>query len=67
MTQPLDPHKIIVVIKDSTDAEVGRIPATAPNASAYIDATVRAHPPKCTVDYEQDENASLLAMLHSRR
>lgn len=45
MPTQLDQHKTICAIRDSSGKEVGRIPATAPNATEYIDATVRAHPP----------------------
>jgi hypothetical protein len=46
--------------------EVGRIPASAPNADAYISELARHHK-TMTVDYEQDRNAWLLTALHSPR
>lgn len=60
----LDPHKTICVVKHG-DKEVGRIPASAPNAEAYIAELIR-HYGNCHVDYVPDQTGGLLAMLHAR-
>jgi hypothetical protein len=61
---PLDPEKTILVVRHG-DKEVGRIPATAPNAGAYLEGMVRMYG-ECTVDYEADPTNGLLAELHRR-
>ena len=46
--------------------EVGRIAATAHNASAYVQG-LASHYKQVEVDYVYDENAGLLAMLNKMR
>lgn len=57
----LDPYKTILVLKHN-GKEVGRIPATAPNANTYITELVRFYG-ACQIDYEPDETEGLFAML----
>lgn len=61
----MDPHKTICVVKHD-GKEVGRVPATSPNAEAYITELVR-HYGKCDVDYVPDETEGLFAMLSKPR
>ena len=61
----LDPHKTICVIKKE-GKKVGSIPATAPNASAYIDEMTRIYG-NIMVEYEEDTTGGLLAALHGPR
>ena len=60
--KPLDPYKTMCVVKNDKGKEVGRVAATATNASDYITELVR-HYGHVTVDYVHDENADLLAKL----
>jgi len=60
-----DPYKTILVCRHN-GKEVGRIPATAHNAEAYMTELAK-HYGGLEVDYVKDENAGLLAMLHSPR
>ena len=60
----LDPNKTICVVKHD-GKEVGRIPASADNASDYITELTKLYG-GVHVDYEPDENAWLLAAMHSR-
>ena len=60
----LDPYKTICVVKHK-GKEVGRIPATAPNAEAYITELVR-HYKEVEVEYVPDETGGLLALLYQR-
>ena len=61
-SQPLNPHKTILVCKVQ-GREVGRIRATAENAEAYlIDLAIRYR--EMQVDYESDPTDGLLAVLH---
>ncbi len=43
--------------------EVGRIPVTAPNATAYLDE-LTSYYKALEIKYEHDENAGFLALLH---
>lgn len=61
----LDPHKTILVVKHH-GREVGRIPATVPNAEQYLTEMARMYG-DCAVDYEPDPTRGLLALLHERR
>ncbi len=61
----LDPHKTILVVKHK-GREVGRIPATAPNAIAYIDSLTQFYK-SLEIDYEPDTTDGLLAALHGKR
>ena len=63
-TEPLDPYKTMLVLKHD-GKEVGRVPATAPNAEAYITELGR-HYGDLQIDYVPDETAGLLAGLCSR-
>jgi hypothetical protein len=60
----MDPNKTILVCKHE-GREVGRIAATAPNASAYVQ-TLAEHYKSMTVDYVRDENAWLFAAMRGR-
>lgn len=59
-----DPYKTMLVCKHD-GKEVGRIPATAPNASAYMQE-LATHYGQLEVEYVHDENAGLLAQLHQQ-
>ena len=63
--KPMRPEKTILVCKHK-GREVGRIPATAPNAAAYCE-TLAQHYKEMTIDYVEDPNAGFLAMLHRPR
>lgn len=65
MSEPLDPHNTILVIKYA-GREVGRIAATAQNAEAYIQELTSFYG-SVEVDYVKDENGWLLAALQGRR
>lgn len=61
----MDPYKTVLVCKHQ-GCEVGRIPATAPNAQAYMQE-LASHYGGLEVEYVHDENAGLLAAaLHKR-
>jgi len=60
MKESLDPNHVMLVIKDKTGKEVGRIAATAPNAREYMETLARFHN-GITVDYVEDSDASLLS------
>jgi len=65
MTQPLDPHKTILVCRVD-GREVGRKAASSPNANAYLQelASHYARDGKSmTVDYEPDPTDGLLSCL----
>ena len=62
-TTPLNPHSTICVVKHK-GREVGRIAATAPNASAYISELARSYK-GCTVDYVEDEDAAMISRMVS--
>jgi hypothetical protein len=64
MKEPLNPNNVMLVIKDKTGKEVGRIAATAPNARDYIETLGRTHD-GLTIDYVEDEDASFLSVLMS--
>ena len=61
----LDPHKTIAVLRHK-GRKVGRIPATARNATRYIDEMVRQYG-ELQIDYVPDTTGGVLAMLHTRR
>jgi hypothetical protein len=64
--KPLDPYKTICVCKVG-GKEVGRIPATAKNAPAYLDEMARTYagrPGGMQVEYEEDQTGGLLAAIH---
>lgn len=63
MSNELDPYKTMIVVKHK-GREVGRIPMCAPKEriTAYIDELTWFYK-KCTVDYERDETAGLMAVL----
>lgn len=65
---PLNPHTTILVVK-CDGREVGSIPATAPNASAYLDemAQIYGKQGQVTVDYKADPTGGLLAAMHGGR
>ncbi len=60
----LDPHKTICVCKVD-GREVGRIPATAPNAATYMTRLARLYG-SLQVDYEPDPTGGLPAVLHQK-
>ena len=57
----LDPHKTICVCK-SKGREVGRVAATAPNASAYM-TELAQHYGELEVEYVEDEVAAMVSNL----
>lgn len=59
--EPLDPHKTICVCYHN-GKEVGRIAATARNASAYMTELASVYG-DLQVDYEEDPTGGLLAFL----
>lgn len=59
------PEKTMLVCKHN-GKEVGRIPATAHNASKYVEE-LALHYKEMTVDYEYNEHAGMLALLHGPR
>ena len=64
MNTPLDPYKTTCVVMHD-GKEVGRIPATAETAEAYITEIV-SHYGDCRVDYVHDKNSGMMAALHRR-
>lgn len=67
MSEPLEPSKTVCVVKHE-GKEVGRIAASAKNASDYIQELALhcgRQGGSVTVDYERDENAWLYAALRS--
>lgn len=58
---PLDPCKTIRVVTHD-GKEVGRIPASAPNAEAYITELIH-HYSRCKINYEPDTSGGLWAMM----
>lgn len=64
-TPQMDPSSIICVIKNSDGKEVGRIAATAANATLYINELGR-HYGSLTIDYEQDSDAAMISRMLSR-
>jgi hypothetical protein len=60
--KPLDPHKTLCVCYFK-GKKVGSIPATAPNAEAYITELARQYG-ELNVDYEPDPTGGLLNALH---
>ena len=65
LKKPLDPYKTILVAKHN-GREVGRIAATARNASAYLETLARQYG-GLQVEAEEDETAGLLAGLFGPR
>lgn len=53
--KPLDPQRVMCVVKKG-DRELGRVPAAARTAEAFITTMVRAHG-ECHVDYVEDAEA----------
>lgn len=62
----LDPNKTILVCKDKNGKEVGRIPATAKNAQEYIKELGLSYK-ELKVEYEEDENPWMFAMLSCQK
>ena len=66
-----NPHTTILVVKHN-GKEVGRMPATAPNANEHLADLARhylaesEHPGEITVDYEPDPTGGFLVLLHQR-
>lgn len=58
----LDPYKTMLVFKDNTGKEVGRVAARSPRANDYINELTLLYKGG-TVDYVHDENAGLLSAL----
>lgn len=52
------------VLKDSTGKEVGRVAATASNASTYMETLTR-HYGTLNVTYEQDADAAMISRMLS--
>lgn len=65
--KPLDPEKVICIIKDSKGVVVRRMPATHPNGSNILTELTRQHGP-LTVDYEEakDSDNNLLIDITKR-
>ena len=63
--KPLDPYKTICVVKHK-GKEVGRIPAAAKNAAAYM-TELAIHYGGVTVDYEPDTTDGLSLLIHGSR
>lgn len=61
----MDPDKTILVCKHN-GKEVGRIPATAPNAEKYLETMTQIYG-FLQVDYEPDLTGGLLSELHQDR
>lgn len=60
-------HKTVLVAKTADGKEVGRIAATAPNASDYLHELAR-HYGGLKVDYEEDEDYAMVSrMLNTPR
>lgn len=66
MPKELRPEHTMLICKNKDGREVGRIPAAAPNASAYMQE-LASHYGELKIEYEEDRNAGLLALLHSPR
>lgn len=66
MKTPIDPNNAICVIKHN-GREVGRIAATARNASAYIQTLASHYKDGVTVDYEEDKDAAMIARMLAPR
>lgn len=65
-TPPMDPQNTICVIRNNAGEELGRIAATASNASEYINTLIqRAR--GGTVSCEEDKDAAMISRLISRR
>lgn len=60
-----DPNTTMMVVKDGAGHVLERIPATAKGAEERLQRLSVEHQ-GVTVDYEQDENAPLLAAMHRR-
>jgi hypothetical protein len=63
--KPLDPYRTKLVVKHN-GTKVGEIPAMAPNAEAYMTELARFYG-NIEVEYIEDRNAGLMAMLHNPR
>lgn len=59
----LDPRKTMLVFKDKTGKEVGRIAACSPRANDYATNLAMRYKGG-TVDYVHDEDAALFSALH---
>lgn len=59
--KPLNPRKTICVVTHD-GKEVERIPASAPNAEAYITELIH-HYGRCKIYYEPDTSGGLWAMM----
>lgn len=60
--QQLNPDTTICIVKHN-GREVGRIAATAPNSSEYINELVRHYKTGVTVDYEENATEASLSRL----
>lgn len=65
MAEMMNPETTICVVKTEDGREVGRVPAAAPNAEAYITELVRQYG-SVHVDYVHDEDAWLFTALNRR-
>lgn len=54
--KPLDPQKVMCVVKTAKGKEVGKIPAACRSAEAFITELVSTYG-SCSVDYVEDEEA----------
>lgn len=63
--QPLDPYRTTCICRDASGKEVGRVSATAQNASRYMETLVQ-HYGEISVEYVEDEYAWIGAALSRR-
>lgn len=63
-SQQLNPDTTICIVKHD-GKEIGRIAATAPNASEYINELVRYYKTGVTLDYEENATEASLSRLFS--
>lgn len=62
--QPLNPNNTVLVVKNKDGKEIGRIAATAPNATDYLNELAR-HYKEMSVDYEEDADYAMVSRLFS--
>ena len=60
--EPMNPENTICVVKNQEGKEIGRIAATAPNASQYIEELM-LHSGGGTVDYIEDADEAAASRL----
>lgn len=65
MNEPLDPSNTIIIAKHK-GREVGRIAATARNASQYLQE-LASHYGELTCDYEENKDAAMISRMLAPR